>query len=122
MFEHGFEHGFENGFEHSFEHSFEHGFEHAFEHELKSEHQSYFHEEIQELQFLYYLFFSKLVLDFILRSSFIRVNVSNSNKISKYTSSEMESSDNAFEMRLLILLKQLQSTFFHVFLFSTTYF
>ena len=45
---------------------------------------------------------SRLVLDFILRSSFIRVNVSNSNKISEY--SEIESSDNAFEMRLLIVL------------------
>ena len=37
-------------------------------------------------------------------SSFIRVNVSNSNKISEYSSSEMELSDNAFEMRLLIVL------------------
>ena len=33
--------------------------------------------------------FSRLVLDFILRSSFIRVNVSNFNKISEYSSSEM---------------------------------
>ena len=38
------------------------------------------------------------------RSSFIYKNVSNSNKISEYSSSEMESSDNAFEMRLLIVL------------------
>ena len=36
--------------------------------------------------------FSRLVLDFILRSSFIRVTVSNSKKISEYSSSEMESS------------------------------
>ena len=34
----------------------------------------------------------------------MRVNVSNSNKISEYSSSEMESSDNAFDMRLLIVL------------------
>ena len=32
------------------------------------------------------------------------MNVSNSNKISEYSSSEMESSVNAFEMRLLIVL------------------
>ena len=48
--------------------------------------------------------FSRLVLDFIPRSSFIRVKVSNSNNISEYSSSEMESSDNAFDMRLLIVL------------------
>ena len=69
------------------------------------------------------LVFSRLVLHFILRSSFIRVNVSNSNKISEYFSSEMELSDNAFEMRLLIVLrlKQLTSQSFHVFLFSTSF-
>ena len=50
-------------------------------------------------------FFSKLILDFILRSSFIRVNVPNSNTISEYSSSEMKSSDNVFEMRLLIVLR-----------------
>ena len=43
-------------------------------------------------------------LKFTLRSSFIRVNVSNSIKKSEYYSSEMKSSDNAFEMRLLIVL------------------
>ena len=48
--------------------------------------------------------FSRLVLHFSLRSSFIRVNASNSNKISEYSSSEIESSDYAFEMRLLIVL------------------
>ena len=32
------------------------------------------------------------------------MNVSNSNKITEYSTSEMESSDNAFEMRLLIVL------------------
>ena len=37
-------------------------------------------------------------------SSLFRVNVSNCNKISEYSSSEMESSDNAFEMRQLIVL------------------
>ena len=65
--------------------------------------------------------FSRLILDFSQRSSFIRVNISNSNEISEYSSSEMESSDNAFEMKLLIRLamKQLTSQSFHVFLFST---
>ena len=50
--------------------------------------------------------FSRLILDFTLRSSFIRVNVSNLNKISEYSSPEMESCDkkNAFQMRLLIVL------------------
>ena len=48
--------------------------------------------------------FSRLASDFILRSYFIRVNVSNSSKISEYSSSEKVSSDNAFEMRLLIVL------------------
>ena len=48
--------------------------------------------------------FSRLVLDFILRSSFIRANVSNSNKINEYSSSEIVSSVNAFHMRLLIVL------------------
>ena len=43
-------------------------------------------------------------LRFSLRSSFILLNVSNFNKISEYSSSEMESSDNAFEMRLLLVL------------------
>ena len=32
------------------------------------------------------------------------MNVSNSNRISEYSSSEMESSDNSFQMRLLIVL------------------
>ena len=41
---------------------------------------------------------------FYLIYSFIRVNVSNSIKISEYSSSEMDPSDNAFEMRLLIVL------------------
>ena len=48
--------------------------------------------------------FSRFVLDFILRSFFIRVNVSNYNKLSEYSSYEIELSDNAFEMRLLIVL------------------
>ena len=61
----------------------------GYEHELKSEHQFYFLEAIHYLQFLYYQFFSRLVLDFMLMSSFFRVNVSNSNKISEYSSSEM---------------------------------
>ena len=87
-----FEHGFEHGFKYGFEHGFEHGIEHSFQHEL--------------ISYSFYItsFFSRLVLDSILRSSFICVNVSNSNKISEYSSSEMESSDNAFEMRLLIVL------------------
>ena len=38
--------------------------------------------------------FSRLILDFSLMSSFFRVNVSSSNKISEYSKSEMESSDN----------------------------
>ena len=45
-----------------------------------------------------------LILNFTLRSSFIRANVSNSNKISEYSSSETKSSENAFEMILLIVL------------------
>ena len=68
--------------------------------------------------------FTRLVLYFILRSSFICVNVSNSNKIREYSSSEIESSVNAFEMRLLIVLsaETANSQSFHVFLFSATYF
>ena len=60
----------------------------------------------QFISFIFYItsFFSRLILDFTRRSSFIRVNVSNSNKISEYSSSGLESSDNAFEMRLLIVL------------------
>ena len=62
---------------------------------------------ISSMQFISFSFyiagFLRLVSDFSLRSSFIRVNVSNSNKIYEYSSSEMESSD-AFEMRLLIVL------------------
>ena len=46
----------------------------------------------------------RLTLDYTLVSSFIRVNVSNSNKISEYSSRETASSDNALEMRLLIVL------------------
>ena len=45
-----------------------------------------------------------LVLDFILRSSFIRVNFSNSNKFCEYSSSQLESSDNSFEITLLTVL------------------
>ena len=45
-----------------------------------------------------------LILDFTLRSSFIHVNVSNCHKISEFSSSEMESCDNAFQMWLLIVL------------------
>ena len=56
-FDHGLDHGFEHGFDHGFEHGFDHGFEHGFEHELKSEHQSYLHVAIHDLQFLYYQFF-----------------------------------------------------------------
>ena len=48
--------------------------------------------------------FSRLILDFFLRSSFIRVNVSNSNKISEYSSSEMKSSDDAFEIIIIIII------------------
>ena len=48
--------------------------------------------------------FSRLVLDFILRSPLTRVIVSSSNKITEYSSSEMDPSD-AFEMRLLIVLR-----------------
>ena len=39
------------------------------------------------------------------------MNVSNYNKISEYASSEMESSDNAFEMRLLIVLRGKKANF-----------
>ena len=56
FFERGFEQSFERGFELGFEHGFERDFEHGFEHELNSEQQSYFHEAINELQFLYYKF------------------------------------------------------------------
>ena len=49
--------------------------------------------------------FATLFLDFIIKSSFFRVNFSNFNKISENSSSEMVSSDNAFEMRLLIVLR-----------------
>ena len=54
----------------------------------------------------------------------MRVNVSNSNEMSEYSSSEMESSDNAFEMRLLIVLsaETAKIASFLVFLFSTTSF
>ena len=41
--------------------------------------------------------FSRLVLDFILRTSLIRLKVSNSNKICEYSSDEMNSCDNAFD-------------------------
>ena len=59
----------------------------------------------QFISFSFYIIsFSRLILDFSLRSSFIRVNVSNSNKISEYSLSEIDPSDNAFEMRLLIVL------------------
>ena len=50
----------------------------------------------QFISFSFYTVFLRLVLDFIPRSSFLRVNVSYSNKTSEYSSSEMESSDNAF--------------------------
>ena len=53
---------------------------------------------------IYITSFPRLVLDFILSSSFICENVSYSNKISEYSSSEIVSSDNAFKTRLLILL------------------
>ena len=59
----------------------------------------------QFISFSFYITsFSRFVLAFILRSSFIRVNISNSISISEYSSFEMKSSDNAFEMRLLIVL------------------
>ena len=59
----------------------------------------------QFISFSFYIAsFSRLVLDFIVRSSLTRVNVSNSNKIKEYSSSEMDPSDNTFEMRLLIVL------------------
>ena len=56
----------------------------------------------QFISFSFYII--RLILDFSLRSSFIRVNISNSNKINEDSSYEMEPSDNAFEMRLLIVL------------------
>ena len=117
--EHGFEHGLEHGFEYDFEHDFEHSFASRFEHELKSEHQSYFDEAIHYLQFLHYQFFSKFILDFSLMSSFFRVNVSNPNKSDEYSSYEMESSDNAFQMSQLIVLSAETPQSFHVFQFST---
>ena len=127
FFEHGFEQGFEHGFEQGVEHGFEHGFEYDFEHgfELGSEHaferglnmilnmvlnmnSSRIINLISTKQFnsfsFYIASFSRLVLDFILRYSLTRVNVSNSNKISEYSSSEMDPSENAFEMRLLMVL------------------
>ena len=59
----------------------------------------------QFISFSFYIAsFLRFILDFSLRSSFIHVNVSISNKISEYYSSEMKSSDNAFEMILLIVL------------------
>ena len=59
----------------------------------------------QLISFSFYIAsFLRLVLDFIQRSSLTRVNVSNSIKSSEYSSSEMDPSDNAFEMRLLIVL------------------
>ena len=61
----------------------------------------------QFISFSFYIIlpvFPRLILDFSLMSTFIRVNDSNRNKISVYSSSEMESSDNTFEMRLLIVL------------------
>ena len=65
----------------------------------------------EDTSFSYYnTSFFKARLYFILRSSFIRVDVSNSNKITEYSSFEMESSDNAFEMRLLILLSDETAT------------
>ena len=94
---------FEQGFEYSFEHGFEHDFEHDFEHELKSDTNLFSTKQFMSFSFCI-TSFSRLVLDFILSSSFIRVNVSNSNKISEYSLSEMELSDNALEMRLPIVL------------------
>ena len=59
----------------------------------------------QFISFSFYITsFFKAYLRFSRTSSFFRVNVSNSNKISEYSSSEMEPSDHAFEMRLLIVL------------------
>ena len=81
----------------------------------------------QFISFSFYITsFSRLILDFSLTASFIRVNVSNSNKISDYSSSEMESSDNAFEMTLLIVLRDetdlLTSQSFHFFYFQRKFF
>ena len=59
----------------------------------------------QFISFIYYItLFLRVILDFSLRSSFIGVNISNSKKMSEYCTSEMEPSDYAFEMRLLIVL------------------
>ena len=79
----------------------------------------------QFISFSFYIAsFSRHILDFSPRSSFIRVNVSNFNKISEYSSSEMESSDNAFAMRLLIVLsgKTANIVIFSCFLVSNTAF
>ena len=103
-FSHGFEHGLEDSFEHGFEHGDEHGFAHGFEHGFEhgfwtlfwTSFWTWFWTRVQVgIDFVFRLnktlasvsilpVFSRLVLDFILMSSFIHVNVSNSHKISEY--------------------------------------
>ena len=106
-FKHDCEHGFEDGLEHSLEHCFEHGFEHDLNMALNTNSSQItilFQRSNAFASVSILPDFSRLILDFSLRSSFIRVNVSNSNKISEYSSSEIESSYNAFDMRLLTVL------------------
>ena len=69
---------FERGFEHDFEHRFEHGFEHGFEHVLNmnSSRNTNLISANQFISFSFYIAsFSRLILDFSLRSSLTRVNV-----------------------------------------------
>ena len=59
----------------------------------------------QFMSFSFYITsFFKARLRLYSKIFFLRMNVSNSNKISEYSSSGMELSDNAFQMRLLIVL------------------
>ena len=113
-----FEHGFERVFEIGFEHGFDHGFQHGFGHGVWTWFWTWVQVGVVDVFRLNKTpVFSRLVLDFILRSSFIRVNVSHSNKISEYSSSEIKLSDNAFWNETTDSVKHCNSQHRNLFMF-----